>query len=145
VKKISQGRVVSLKIEKPVGVTFFNGSLFTVSYATHCIYRGENFELLAGSGEKGHKDGLALRASFNNPYTLVGSNGSLYVADSGNQCIRRVLLFVEWSPSTHHQAPKETRDAVRTLMLMRRKRDTLWNGVPKEILFLICAQLHRLF
>lgn len=39
----------------------------------------------------GHRDGAGARARFNNPTALtIGPDGTLYVADSGNQCIRVV-------------------------------------------------------
>ena len=128
-------------VESPRGVCFWNGTPFTTSYTNHRIYRGEELELFAGSGERAHNDGTLLEASFQNPHGLVGSNGSLFVCDRWNQCIRRICVFVQWSLDTHQQAPRQTRDAVRTLMLMRMRSDSLWNGVPRDIAFLIFAEL----
>lgn len=144
VRKISEGRVVSLKVNSPFGIAFLNGTLFTVSFYRHRIYRGEDFELFAGTGEEGHKDGKPLGAKFYYPYSVVGSNGSLYVSDREDHCIRKITLFVEWRPDTHKKAPKQTRDTVRTLVMIRRRSGNVWNGVPRDVLFLICSQLHRI-
>ena len=142
-KKISNGKVVSLRgVEKPNGVAMLNGCLYTAT-ANNKLYRGEEFEHFAGTGEKGHRDGLLMEAAFNYPDAMVAANGCLYVCDYGNRCIRKVELFVEWSPSSHSEAPKSTRDAVRALLILRNRRDTLWNRMPRDILFLICSEAHR--
>ena len=47
-----------------------------------------------GTGVQGYKDGDANIAQFNEPYGVsVGANGTIYVADCGNDCIRRVCVF----------------------------------------------------
>jgi DNA-binding beta-propeller fold protein YncE len=51
--------------------------------------------VLAGTGEKGSSgdDGPAIRAQFNGPHhLLVGPDGRLYVADTFNNCVRRIDL-----------------------------------------------------
>ncbi len=46
---------------------------------------------LAGTGQPGHRDGPAGTAQFDHPlWTTLAPDGSLYVADSGNNCIRRI-------------------------------------------------------
>ncbi len=46
---------------------------------------------IAGTGEPGYKDGPALEAQFDTPYAItLGSDGSLYIADNMNHCIRRI-------------------------------------------------------
>jgi hypothetical protein len=42
---------------------------------------------------------------------------------------------------THPKTSKQTLDAVRTLLMMKRRESGLWGQVPKEILFLVCEQL----
>lgn len=122
-KKISNGRVVSLRgVQNPTGVSFLNGHLFTSSFTKHQIYQGENFELIAGSGNWGHNDGALLKASFQFLRGMVGSNGILYVADSENHCIRRISFFVEWTPQNHQRCDRKIRYAVRTLFLNEEER-----------------------
>jgi sugar lactone lactonase YvrE len=46
---------------------------------------------LAGSGQKGHSDGAGTAASFDEPSGIaVDSSGNIYVADSGNNTIRKI-------------------------------------------------------
>jgi uncharacterized protein (TIGR03437 family) len=48
---------------------------------------------VAGSGDQGSTDGLALQASFRSPFGLVlDGQGSLYVADYGNKAVRKLIL-----------------------------------------------------
>ncbi len=47
--------------------------------------------VLAGSGEAGHRDGPALHAQFDSPTGIAtGSDGSLYVCDTGSDLIRKI-------------------------------------------------------
>ena len=51
-------------------------------------------ETLAGTGTPGNKDGLLLKASFNQPSDLVSlSNGQIAVNDKGNNSIRLINLI----------------------------------------------------
>jgi serine/threonine protein kinase, bacterial len=46
---------------------------------------------LAGSTTVGHEDGIGTNASFKSPYAVaVDSNGNVYVADAGNDMIRKI-------------------------------------------------------
>ena len=46
---------------------------------------------LAGSGQEGHADGPGAEARFNHPQGVaVDRAGNVYVADSGNHCIRKI-------------------------------------------------------
>ena len=49
-----------------------------------------NVTTFAGTGKEGFQDGTASAAQFNQPTGLDWENGVLYVADTGNQRIRRV-------------------------------------------------------
>jgi sugar lactone lactonase YvrE len=47
--------------------------------------------VLAGSGSAGHRDGPALRAQFDSPTGITaGSDGSLYVCDTGSGLLRKI-------------------------------------------------------
>jgi hypothetical protein len=48
---------------------------------------------LAGTGQPGYRDGPAEVAQFDHPvWTVIGPDGGIYVADSGNNCIRKITL-----------------------------------------------------
>jgi sugar lactone lactonase YvrE len=52
---------------------------------------GDFVTTLAGSGMKGYLDGPGAKARFSGPYGVaVAADGTLYVADAMNQCIRKV-------------------------------------------------------
>ncbi|MDO5446802.1 MAG: hypothetical protein Q4F34_03385, partial [Prevotellaceae bacterium] len=66
----------------------------------NCIYRMNVFtakiDVLTGQASMsgaGHLDGKLAQAQFNSPRCMVkDSEGNLYVADSGNHCIRKINL-----------------------------------------------------
>ncbi|WP_418892748.1 IPT/TIG domain-containing protein [Limibacterium fermenti] len=50
-----------------------------------------NYEVYAGSGIKGHQDGLKETAEFNNPCQICfDKDGNMYVGDTDNFCVRRI-------------------------------------------------------
>jgi sugar lactone lactonase YvrE len=52
-----------------------------------------NVITIAGRGTPGYVDGTALTAAFNTPGNLVvDANGNIYVADTGNQVIRKITI-----------------------------------------------------
>ena len=56
---------------------------------------------LAGSGIAGSDDGIGSAASFNNPTAIaVSSDGDVYVADSGNNAIRKIVTVTVAGVST---------------------------------------------
>ena len=70
------------------------GSLYVVDKLNNRICKvtptGE-VSVLAGSGKDGHTDGIGSSARFRDPSGIaVDAKGNLYVADSGNECIRKI-------------------------------------------------------
>ena len=68
------------------------GNLYIADTGNNLIRRLDkegNVETFAGS-TAGYADGTLTSAAFNAPTGLSWSNGALYVADSGNHCIRKI-------------------------------------------------------
>ena len=71
------------------------GTLYVAEYGSHAIRKltpGGAVTLLAGSpGNPGSTDGIGSAARFNHPAGLaVDSSGNVYVADQGNETIRKI-------------------------------------------------------
>lgn len=73
-----------------------DGNLYLADDFNHCIrvIRPDGQVItLAGTGEPGYRDGPVEVAQFDHPvWTVIGPDGGLYVADSGNNCIRKIAL-----------------------------------------------------
>jgi sugar lactone lactonase YvrE len=90
------GRAKQALFNKPTGVVVDSqGFLFVADTLNHCIRkisRQGKVSTLAGNGERGFFDGLGLQARFNQPTGLaLDASGSLFVVDSLNQAVRKVL------------------------------------------------------
>lgn len=69
------------------------GNIYVADRANHLIRKisGGIVSTVAGSGQKGLKNGSALSARFNEPTDVaVDAKGNLYVSDFGNHCIRKI-------------------------------------------------------
>lgn len=77
------------------------GNLYVADRNNHCIRKitpGGQVSTLAGNGNPGFADGAGEAAGFNNPTGLaIDSKGNLYVADTYNHCIRKLLANGEVS------------------------------------------------
>lgn len=73
-----------------------DGNIYLADDFNHCIrvIRPDGQVItLAGTGEPGYRDGPAEVAQFDHPvWTVIGPDGAIYVADSGNNCIRKITL-----------------------------------------------------
>ena len=87
----------------PVATALFTDPYGIVVDATGNIYVADNYDhrirkiisgvvsTLAGSGEGGYVNGTGIGAQFWHPHGIVvDANGNVYVADQGNQCIRKI-------------------------------------------------------
>ncbi len=92
----ADGPAVQAQFHFPMGPSIdHNGNIFVADDFNHVIrvIRPDGEVLtLAGTGEPGYRDGAADTAQFDHPlWTALGVDGSLYVADSGNNCIRKIV------------------------------------------------------
>ena len=79
----------------PVGLTVDDSGIVYVSDTYNDrirrIGRDGSVTTVAGSGKPGNADGMGTAASFDTPSAIaVTTNGTLYVADTGNNAIRRI-------------------------------------------------------
>jgi DNA-binding beta-propeller fold protein YncE len=91
--------VVGEGLREPFSVDFDSaGNTYIVEMEGHrvsVIDREGRLRVLAGTGQAGlaGDDGPAIRAQLNGPHhLLVGPDGDLYVADTFNNCVRRINL-----------------------------------------------------
>jgi hypothetical protein len=91
--------VLGEHLREPFGVTFTReGSTFIVEMSGNRVSRLSpegTVRVIAGTGEQGFTgdDGPAIEARFNGPHhLLMGPDGHLYIADTWNNCVRRIDL-----------------------------------------------------
>lgn len=85
------------QFNNPYGVAVDgSGNAYVTDTNNHCIRKitpAQVVTTLAGNGTAGNADGLGKAAQFNNPHGIaIDSTGVLYVADYGNNTIRKVTL-----------------------------------------------------
>jgi DNA-binding beta-propeller fold protein YncE len=78
----------------PMGLVLNGEDLIVADSANHRIrlITSDGVTTLAGSGEPGAADGSFLAAEFNLPSGVFLQNGTLYIADTGNNLIRSLPL-----------------------------------------------------
>ncbi len=91
--------VASGDLNEPFGVDFDkSGAMYLVEMGGNKVRRLDKdgkLTVIAGTGEKGAggDGGPALKAQFNGPHhLLVGPDGDVWVADTWNNCVRRIEL-----------------------------------------------------
>lgn len=80
----------------PRGIAIDGGNLYVADTYNHTIRKIDiatgKVNTLAGSGNEGAADDTGKAASFNYPQTIAVNDGNLYVADYGNNAIRKVVI-----------------------------------------------------
>jgi sugar lactone lactonase YvrE len=91
------GPAVSAGLDNPMGVAVDDsGNLLIADYHNNCIRRvdkGGIITTVAGNGKPGYigDGGLATSAELSSPDSVaVDTSGVLYIADTGNNCVRKV-------------------------------------------------------
>ena len=88
--KITKNKVASVLVKLPTDrcghLTFANDRLYVAGRCSNSIYEvllNGKYKRIAGSGERGNKDGSALKSSFNNPNGIDASpdGDTLYIND----------------------------------------------------------------
>jgi streptogramin lyase len=92
----ADGTGAEAKFNKPRGISCAaDGSMWVAEYGNHCIRRIDQdgtVSTVAGvPRSRGHADGKSAEAKFTFPYSIsCAADGSMWVADSNNHCIRRI-------------------------------------------------------
>jgi sugar lactone lactonase YvrE len=99
------GAATSAKLNQPFGVAWSAGVLYVADAGNARIREVESGVIytMAGNGLTGFlgDGGAAISAEFNNPYSIaVDKNGNMYVADMGNQRIRKIAASLAVSTIT---------------------------------------------
>lgn len=91
------------RLDFPKGMDISSdGTIFisdTLNHSIRAIKPDGTLVTIAGEGIPGREDGVLSRARFNNPMDLVYANGSLYIADTNNNCIRIITMDTKNLPA----------------------------------------------
>jgi len=89
-------KATEARLNGPFGVDFDSaGNLYVVEMTGNRVRKLDKngmLTVIAGTGEKGAKDGPGLAAQFNGPHNLAISANQIFLADTWNNCVR-VLDF----------------------------------------------------
>ena len=90
----ADGQGSAASFNEPSGIAINGEGIFVTDSQNHCIRKITREGLVTtfvGSGTEGSSDGQGTAARFASPYGIaVSSEGTLFVADHGGHCIRKV-------------------------------------------------------
>ena len=90
------GRFFNAEFKFPTGITIDAKKNVYVCGEENVIRKidtNEDVTTVAGSGTRGYLDGPGEVAMFNQPiYMTTDGNGTLFVSDQSNHCIRKVVI-----------------------------------------------------
>lgn len=88
------GSCAASRFREPTGLFYYKGVLYVADSGNHriCSIANGKVKVVAGSasGKEGDASGKALQAALSNPQQIVMYKGVLYIADTGNGCIKRL-------------------------------------------------------
>jgi sugar lactone lactonase YvrE len=93
---VLDGTGTSARFNAPAGIAFSGDNVFVADTGNHTIRKatssGTVATLAGGPGTPGLADGTGSAARFRNPRGIAVSGGDLYVADPGNNAIRKIAV-----------------------------------------------------
>lgn len=94
-RRFSDGPQTSALLQDPqdIAIDSFGNIIICDGNSVRKMNQSGVISTLAGLGIAGYKNGFGLKAQFRSPSSLcVDTNGNIYVADTGNHCIRRISI-----------------------------------------------------
>ncbi len=93
----SDGVGAAARFFEPEGITTDGSSLYVADYKNHIIREiitatGQVITLAGSAGQSGSSDAIGASARFNNPVGITTDGANLYVADTGNNTIRKIVI-----------------------------------------------------
>lgn len=88
------GAIAWARFNRPMGITADpDGALYIADSENHCIrvIKDGFVSTFAGNGQSGYVDGQGRNARFNTPCDLAFLGEELYVTDSKNQAVRKIM------------------------------------------------------
>ncbi len=87
---------------------------------------------------KFERDGLAHQSLLDGPWGITVNllNQSIYITEYSGHRIRK-LFRLQWTKEIHSQFTSSIRNQILTIMTMSVRRGTLFNKLPRDILFAI--------
>jgi hypothetical protein len=85
------------RFKSPANITIAGNNLYVADFDNHSIRKveiasGEVTTLAGSNGKNGSTDGSGSAALFNRPFGITTDGTNLYVADTGNSTIRKVVI-----------------------------------------------------
>ncbi|MCE9596778.1 MAG: fibronectin type III domain-containing protein [Spirochaetia bacterium] len=93
----ADGTGSAARFKYPAGITMDGTNLYVTDTNNHTIRKvviatGAVTTLAGSAGSSGTADGIGSAARFNQPYDLTTDGANLYVSDSGNNAIRKIVI-----------------------------------------------------
>jgi hypothetical protein len=123
--------------DHPVGIEMRAATIYVADSGNHTIrcITGTNVTTLAGkAGQSGSADGYALEARFNQPMGVtVGRAGDVYVADTGNNTVRKISALGIVTPVAGKAGTSGSADGRGSLARFYQPRSIRWQDATRTL------------
>ncbi|MDO8413975.1 MAG: hypothetical protein Q7S51_09335 [Gallionellaceae bacterium] len=122
---------VATGLNAPFGITANGGNLYVTNNGSHTVVNivASGVVTIAGSGTSGFADGTGTLAGFNLPSGITTDGTYLYVTDTNNHAIRRILISSSAEVDTWAGASSPGADnGVRTAARFTAPVGLVWNN-----------------